>query len=294
MAVGVFHFLRLNIVHLHTDTDVNFRSEINGYTQKLFDRLRAGTATLSKGIGKAVEDKADRLPIPNACFQQQNTAQNNPLLAQLRFIVWYVAFLEWELRSTASYQRRITALQSLTIVLRSGIDPSIPQSCLSKSAHGQLNWAHGIEIATPKLRRILMDLILDPFDDIRGSAVSVLQLCSLATGSTEQTTTSAFITQFLQRAETTQLRTGRADQADGVARGYLLLSSSPEEHQQRSARPSSISGYATFLNLTNELRSTLSYAAKDLPEAINARPVHGIFAALRYVRINRPSRPELY
>lgn len=273
---GVFTSLKRHLVHLHTDTDVNFRSEVIGYTQKLFDRLRASTATLAK---RKIKDgkSLSRVTIPPACYNPGAfQSQQDPLLTHLAFIIWYVQFLGSELRPTASYQRRITALQCLTIVLRSGIDPSIPQKYLSKSAQGQLNWAHSIAVATPELMRVLMDLILDPFDDIRGFAVVVLQLCLLNKPAYGENEVPASLRRFLQRAEGLQLRTGRADQADGVARAYSLLISTSNEKDEALA-----SDYVTLKHLVDQLRDTLSYAMDDLAKAVNERPIHGVFAAVR-------------
>jgi hypothetical protein len=289
MTAGLFKHLKRNLVHLHTDTDAYFRRDINGYTQKLFDRLRASTATLAKPAVKASSSGATRLPVPKSCYNHgalsSKAAQHDILIESLSFIVWYIRFLEWELRSTASYQRRITALQSLTIVLRSGIDPGVPQSYLSKSAQGQLNWAHGIRIANPKLTRALMDLILDPFDDIRNLAVSVLQLCLLAQPIAEQDLVLKAMGPFLERAEGMQLSTGRADQADGVARAYSLLYSLLDKHPGPQNPTTFRSSLEVFLFLKRQLQSTLAFADQDLSEAVNGRPVHGTFAALRYVAV---------
>jgi hypothetical protein len=287
MTSGTFRLLKQNLVHLHTDTDAYFRRDVNGYTQKLFDRLRASTATLAKGAVKASGSGNVRLPVPRACYIHKTsplrTTQPDLLHESLAFIVWYNCFLQWELRSTASYQRRITALQSLTIVLRSGVDPGVPPSHLSKSAQGQLNWAHGVQIANSTLTRVLMDLILDPFDDIRNSAVSVLQLCLLAQPTTGQDAVLGTMHRFLERAESMQLRTGRADQADGVARAYSLLYSLLDNHSGPQNPTSFSSSLMVFLKLKQTLQSTLSYAEQNLTEAVNGRPVHGTFAALRYV-----------
>lgn len=287
LTAGIFKPLKQNLVHLHTDTDAYFRRDVNGYTQKLFDRLRASTATLAKGTTKASNGGVTRLPIPQICFDHEITLsqhrQQDLLHESLSFIVWYIRFLEWELRATAAYQRRITALQSLTIVLRSGIDPGVPVSSLSKSAQGQLTWAHGLQIANPKLTRVLMDLILDPFDDIRNSAVAVLQLCLLTQSPAERDTVLRSMHRFLNRAESMQLRTGRADQADGVARAYSLLysslSASPREHDSEAFS----SSLEVFLFLKQQLRDTIAYANENLSDAVNGRPVHGTFAALRYI-----------
>ncbi|KAL5117570.1 hypothetical protein ACEQ8H_004463 [Pleosporales sp. CAS-2024a] len=260
MTSGTLRLLKVNLVHLHTDTDAYFRRDINGYTQKMFDRLRASTATLAKGL----------------------------LDETLSFITWYIKFMQWELRSTASYQRRITALQSLIIVLRSGIDPGVPPLHLSKSAQGQLNWAHGLQIASPTLTRVLMDLILDPFDDIRSLAVSVLQICVLAQPVADQDTVLASVHSFLQRAESMQLRTGRADQADGVARAYSLMYSLLDSYsgvKNPTAFPSSL---AVLLSLRQTLQTTISFAEHNLLEAVNGQPVHATFAALRYILDQEP------
>ncbi|KAH7408541.1 putative death-receptor fusion protein-domain-containing protein [Phaeosphaeria sp. MPI-PUGE-AT-0046c] len=287
MTAGIFRSLKQNLVHLQTDTDAYFRRDVNGYLQKLFDRLRASTATLVKGSSKASGSGATRLPIPNWCSNPGNTiSQTGPqdlLYETLSFIVWYIRFLRWEIRSTAAYQRRITALQSLTIVLRSGIDPGVPVSHLSKSAQGQLNWAHGVRIASPNLTRVLMDLILDPFDDIRNSAISVLQLCLLAQPPDERDAVLGSIPHLLSRAESMQLRTGRADQADGVARAYSLLYSSLSASPRENDTGTFSTSLEVFLFLKQQLKDTLAYANKNLSDAVNGRPVHGIFAALRYI-----------
>jgi hypothetical protein len=287
MTCGILKSLRQNLVHLHTDTDAYFRRDVNGYTHKLFDRLRASTATLAKQAVKASTAGAIRLPVPRACFHHEaslsGSSEHDLLFESLAFIVWYIRFLQWELRSAASYQRRITALQSLTIVLRSGIDPGVPSSHLSKSAQGQLTWAHDFRIANPKLIRALMDLILDPFDDIRNSAVSVLRLCLLAQPIVEQNAVLETMHRYLERADSMQLRTGRADQADGVARAYSLLYSLLSNHRGSNNPTAFSSSLIVFLTLRQQLRSTLTYAYQDLSNAVNGRPVHGTFAALRYV-----------
>jgi hypothetical protein len=286
MTGGILKSLKQNLVHLHTDTDAYFRRDVNGYTHKLFDRLRASTATLAKEAVKASKSGANRLPVPKACFHygalSSESTEHDLLFESLAFIVWYIRFLEWELRSAATYQRRITALQSLIIVLRSGLDAGVPFSHLSKSAQGQLTWAHDFQIANPRLTRVLMDLILDPFDDIRNSAVSVLQLCLLAQPMSGQNAVLETMHRYLERADSMQLRTGRADQADGVARAYSLLYSLLINHPGPHNPTTFSSSLIVFLTLRQQLRDTLTYAHQNLTDAVNGRPVHGTFAALRY------------
>ena len=291
---SVLQALKRNLVHLHTDTDANFRREVHGYTQKLFDRLRASTATLSKGILKSGGTGQTRLPFPKATFDfglsLSRPRQRDPLLESLSFVVWYIRFLEWELRPTASYQSRITALRSLTIVLRSGVDPGVPYASLSKSAQGQLNWAYGIQIGSMKLARTLLDLILDPFDDVRDAAVSVLQLCLVALPEDEKMSIMSAIPPFIARAEAVMLRTGRADQADGVARAYGMVFSSAGDAAVTPGSAFFSTKLQIFEHLQSQLKNTLAVAHADLSQAVDGRPVHGIFAALRYV----VDQPDFY
>ena len=280
---GIFKSLKRNLGHLHTDTDAYFRREVHGYTQKLFDRLRASTATLSKSLIKGRSLEEGRLPFPKECFQQQSTRAStnveDPLLESLAFIVWYTQFLEWELRSTGTYQRRITALRSLNIVLKSGVDSGVPHAQLSKSAQGELNWAHSLQISNTRLTRLLLDLVLDPFDDIREASISALQLCLAALPDAERDTVLSTIPRFISRAEAMMLRTGRADQADGLARAYSLLFTVACTSSTESPGPLS-SGFEVFEGLRKQLEETLQIARENLSEAVNGRPVHGIFAAL--------------
>lgn len=294
ISVGVLSALRRNLVHLHADTDAFFRREVLGNTQKLFDRLRASTATVVKAKSKLNASSGARLPLPTTCLPQTEVlrlhAADDLNVAPLSFVVWYLGFLEWEMRPTASYQRRITALRSLAIVLRSGLDAGVPFAQLSKSAQGQLNWVHGIEIANPRLIRLLLDLTLDPFDDVRDAAVSILQLCLIALPDDRRNTIMATIPGYLERAEAVMLRTGRADQADGVARAYGLIFSLLQNTASGPSSDRFTTKLGLFEHLHGQLYETLELARTDLSEAVNGRPVHGTFAALRYI----VDQPDFY
>lgn len=124
--------------------------------------------------------------------------------------------------------------------------------------------------------------MLDPFDDIREAAIAVLQLCLAALPDAERALVLSTLPQFISRAEAMMLRTGRADQADGVARAYSLL------FAVASADSAAASGVITsqpavFDGLRKQLAETLDVARTNLSEAVNGRPVHGVYAALTFV-----------
>jgi hypothetical protein len=168
-------------------------------------------------------------------------------------------------------------------VLKSGVDPGVPFAQLSKSAQGQLNWAHGLQVGNMKLVRTLLDLVLDPFDDVRDAAVSVLQLCLVALPQTQKGRVLSMIPRFITRAESLMLRTGRADQADGVARAYGMIFALTGDDPMDLANDQFSSKLRLFGHLKTQVKDTLDVASRDLSQAVDGRPVHGTFAALRYV-----------
>ncbi|KAF2864755.1 HEAT repeat protein-like protein [Massariosphaeria phaeospora] len=285
----VFRSLKRNMFHVHSDTDVNFRREIVGYIQRLLDRLKASTAVLARSESSSTTAGLDGPQLHKDALLDRRSpflrAVPESLLESLHFIGWYLAFLQWELRSAAPYQRRITALRVITVILKSGLDARLPYNRLSKSGQGQQRWAYNIQISSPDLIRTLLDLVLDPFDDIRDSAISTLELCleSLPLGE-KQAELSALV-RALDRAEAMMLQTGRADQADGVARTYSLLFSSCAGVGEPIRLPDvGMSSKLAIMNrLIGQLEDTIEIARSDLASAVNARPIHGTFAAIRYI-----------
>lgn len=281
---GVFKSLKRNLAHFHTETDANARREIMGYIQKLIDRLRGSTVTLAKGLAKA---STGRLAYPKECFPDAisppSRLAQDPLLEHLSFVPWYLSFLESELKPTASYQRRITALRAFSIVLRCGIDPRVPRQYLSKSAQGQIIWAHALKIPNSTTLRLLLDLVLDPFDDIREASVTLLKICLESLPEEERRTEISRFPRFIKRAETAMLRTGRADQADGVARAYGLLFSLYRDDalETNSSETQEPTRGEVALRLSDQLEETIEVARTNLSEAVDGRPVHGTFAAIR-------------
>lgn len=282
---GVFRSLKENMLHLHTDPDVNFRRELISYIQRLFNRLRGSTATLAKSLNETAVKGDSRLPFPHegSCIRKPSTAKA-PLVESLQFITWYLSFIEAEIRPDAAYQRRITALRALMVVLKSGIDPCVPHRYLSKGAQGQLHWAHGLSIANFGLIRKVLDMMLDPFDDVRDTSVSILQIFFEAMSEEGKLSMLSMLPPFIKRAESTMLRTGRADHADGLARVYALYHScvpTSAEKLDFSSIPV-VTKIDVIRSLNEQLQETLKIADDDLTEAVNGRPVHGIFAAIRY------------
>ncbi|EKG10898.1 Armadillo-like helical [Macrophomina phaseolina MS6] len=300
LTLETFAALKRNLPYLHADTDANFRGEIMSLTLSLFERLRGATGAMSRHLAK--EQKTGELTNSGAStFQLYH--------AHIEFIQWYLQFISSELHPTAAYQRHISALKALTIVMKSGLDPSVPHQALSRTAQGEIRFPFQLNILNPLLVRELFDLVMDPFDDVRYGAAFLLKLganrsaeppkkplkgpkiapvfLGKAVDSTDLVE-HAFAS-FLERAERTMLRSGRADHADGVARAYDLLFERRAEPLSPASAANSVlaewmkSRRGIVEHLISLLDETIAAASSNLSIAVNAYPMHGTLSALRYI-----------
>jgi hypothetical protein len=130
--------------------------------------------------------------------------------------------------------------------------------------------------------RALFDLLMDPFDDVREMSSQCLKsilstqhyrrftLNGPGTGSSSLDELQG----LLKRSNELARRTARADHSDGAARvGQLVYKFSNGQDKR----------LGILTRLMDELEGKLSIAEKDLARAVLDAPVHGDFAALRYI-----------
>jgi hypothetical protein len=245
---AVFEQLKNTLPHLHADTDAFSRSELFSLTQRLFDRMRCATAVVARTTSTEAHES-----------MEQHKA----------FISWYSHFITWELRPTSSYQRHISALRCLSILLRSGVDGSISKAHLSKLASGASAWPFEMSIVDSGMHRLLLDLLMNSFEEVRQTSASILELCISAANSSRN-----FLYVARERAIARMLSSGRADHADGVAymHGLTYVDAATPEDQQ-----------AVLATMLDKTEFMLSVADGDLARAVDKFPLHGLLTSLRYV-----------
>ncbi|EEA27348.1 HEAT repeat protein [Talaromyces marneffei ATCC 18224] len=246
---------------INADSDSYIRQEIMSYMRKLMLRLR-GPGVLKDFMEK--EGKDSKI-----------------------FMERYTDFLEKELLPTASYQRHISALKSILLVLKTGVDPNathVPQE-------DQLLWRYKVNILRPSLFRLLVDLLLDPFEEVRATALSLIGLfpSQLSSQAEESPFHDGFdvaerLVTALTRAEALASRTSRADHADTVARLYHALYSTAKDGHQTATEAS---WFSTKLGVVNEvlrrLEVKLSQEIGPFQTSVRDAPLHGHTSALRYI-----------
>lgn len=254
---------------MHADTDSQSRGEILSLIRKLMVRIRGTQA----GYENSIETGLGEAPA---------------------FLIAYVEFLESEMRSSTSYQRRITALRSLYMVLNTGVDPRVTGAGALKTDREQAPWRYNLDILAPKLFRLSLNLLFDPFDDVREISQAILELfpheplaASLYQSEKSYSTFSPHLIDVLSRAEALAGRTRRADHADAVARLYHIIfslsrrgSSEPQGHHWYVSK----AGVAEAIleKLERRLTRTEGFFNPSMRDA----PIHGHVSALRLVAIS--------
>ena len=279
--------LRNYLPNFHVDPDPNFRGDMHSLTQRLIDRLRAVTSVLNRKCSSGLSPEPS-LHNHRGTYARPSTVESRSLQAHYDFIHWYRKFLVQDLRPTAPYQRRICSLKALLILLRSGLDPSVAVENLSKQAKREIKWPIHVRIMDQNLTQLLLNLLLDPFDDIRFSAAAILSTVPIYVIRQERYLKLDDLRKFLAHAEMLMLSSGRADHADGVARTHALLFTHPDlvsSSESDEARGGVTTGHISRLQILEHLieyiQESIDIAKTDLSRAVEAHPMHGALTGLR-------------
>jgi hypothetical protein len=226
------------------------------------------------------------------------------LLKHANFVEWYLQFLLGELVPTASYQRHIASLKAINIVIQSGIVEESPGNPAAQVPANSTVWPFKVDFFTSRSMRLLLDLLMDPFEDVRIAAAEILALApqdrfahrthgalskdieplnrSINNPGTQATSQARnqdsssqqldLLLNYISRAKDASRRTGRADYADGVARSYRILYGLQTPLEDK---------VALLEELVHDLEIKVEIANNDLAQAVVEAPVHANFATLR-------------
>ncbi|KAI0128637.1 putative death-receptor fusion protein-domain-containing protein [Xylariales sp. AK1849] len=287
------HLLRKHLPAFHADADGKLRHHVLGHSRHMIARILGAVTTLSRDCervlkkGKKIKTKG----IPGMSSGHVGIPEHDAVV-ELRtviqqhedFVVWYLEFLKHELVSTASYQRHITSLKAMEHVLKSGPLRGVQ----SGTDHAELK----LSLVDITWLRSVLDLNMDPFEDVRETAAALLMLL-LSTYATEVESMTVpglsrplrdELEEFCERASALASKTSRADHSDGVARSCEVLCHWTTSTEDKLAVARSI-----FIGLETKLLA----AEQDLASAMLEAPIHGSFASLRHIWVAAYSQQEL-
>jgi hypothetical protein len=287
ISQATFNLLQSHLAAYYADHDAKFRNETLAMTKDLVNRVKYVIAVAKRSLAKLEAKPQPKLSAgqPTKAAGEKKKYPENLITDEKEakavldrhssFLKWYIEFLKGELIPTSSYQRHIAALKAFSPVLKLGKHASASDEALDTDT------ARTIFTDTTCMR-LLLDLLMDPFDDVRETAMEILLLVPQDIISErlpykhddgrEQTLLDT-LRLFCTRATKLASRTGRADHGNGAARAQGLLCS------WLAARDAQISLVSSSLET---LERKLAKAKNDLGHAAVNDSVHGDFASLGY------------
>ena len=269
-----FELLRRYLPTYHAESDAKFRYELLAHTRDMAVRLKSAILTMQRwgrggeagGEGsaqsKSSAKKKEKAVIDEAVLQKT-------LVQHEAFLTWYLSFLCAELAPTASYQRHFTSLKATSWLLRQRRDVSGGVSDALDAGLVQRLFKDKAWV------RCVLDLVMDPFDDVRETATSLLVLAPPELVADPKEPLRNVLVDFSKRADQRASQTARQDHADGAARCQGLLS---------SWAATDLSAQKAILSrVLDVLEDKITRAENDLGTAAVQSPVHGEFASIKYI-----------
>ncbi|KKK22927.1 hypothetical protein ARAM_005405 [Aspergillus rambellii] len=270
---------------LHAESDPCSRGEILTLIRGLIVRVKGGILADKEN---PVEEKITVNKKKQLVFARDD-AETEACMKN------YLEFLLTDLRPTASYHRHIMALKTLILLLESGLDDRYTGSVSGKPEGRQVRWKFNMDIFGSRLLRLLVDLLLDPFEEVRGTALNILKLFPLPVllgGASHSAVGKPELIDAITKAEQLASNTSRADHADTVARLFYLIFC--------TASKSKVNDDGIFHwwdtkagvveMLLGKLEEKLSLPEGLFHSSLRDAPLHGYLCALRYI----VSTPNFY
>lgn len=274
---------------LHADSDAQSRGHILTLTRRLLVRLRSGTQKSDNHAKGAALPEVDENP---RRLKRRRSVNQSTYVEEIRFdsrefLERYVSFLERDLEPTASYQRHIMALKALALVLQSRLDSRVNAPPIMKSEKDVLPWRFSLDILRPRLLRLLVDLLLDPFEEVRATSLSILAMFPLESSQIalahDKESPMSQLIEALTKAEHLASSTSRADHADAVARLYHVVFSLAAVGSDASSPYWYRSKYGVVNFILKKLEGKLLHPGGLFNSSMRDAPLHGYISALRLV-----------
>ncbi|KAL3439309.1 putative death-receptor fusion protein-domain-containing protein [Aspergillus tetrazonus] len=259
---------------LHAESDPCTRGEILSMVRGLIVRLKGG---ILANIENPVEPRTT-LSKKQPIVYIRDDAETRSCLQS------YLDFLMADLRTTASYHRHIMAVKTLYLVIESGLDERYIGAGSNKPEQRQVRWKFHMEIFGPKLLRLLVDLLMDPYDEVRIAALNILKLFprSVLLDTEGRSNGEPELLNALAKAEILASNTSRADHADTVALLYHLIFVIADAKDPKEAKWWTTKQGVVQLIL-EKLEGKLSSSEGLFNSSLRDAPLHGYLSALRYI-----------
>ncbi|CDK25785.1 unnamed protein product [Kuraishia capsulata CBS 1993] len=247
---------------LFVETDLEARNELFSLMRQFLIRIKDSAYSLKRDASKLLA----KFPNNQEGFQKLELVK-----IYEQFIENLLLFISRQLLPSSSHQKINMGLKVLTVLIRSGLDPNVNKNSVDVQ---QINWPFSMPIFSDYMVRLLLDNILNDYDDIRQSAVQTLLMADLPylREVSSKTTMKEAEQKGLQLLTDMKGRTGDS--------GALIVDLLFEIEYRADDLDSCLRRLEAVRDL---LISGILLAKENMVEAVYQKNVHGYFSALRLV-----------
>lgn len=283
LSATALKFLQRALPLLFSETDASIRGQFLGLISNLLVRLISVIKHYEK---PRIRQNHSALDPDKTCSEVSKSASTpdhewNHALAKAvvdnhhKFLHWLLLRSTQELRPESGYQRQIFALEVVKMAFEANLmaytylDSNVNQASLNIFA----------------LARLLADLTMNAYEDIRGLSASLLKNLVVESGTISYMAQKHRITEAYQSAillgERSMLSSGRADHADGYGLLFALPLPLTSDVSDQSGPMTSVVKLSKIVVLLDKLENALAVARKNIDLAISTQPLHGTLLALK-------------
>ncbi|KAL8899451.1 MAG: hypothetical protein Q9207_006199 [Kuettlingeria erythrocarpa] len=305
--------LHYTLPFYHAEVDPKLRQDNLAMIKKLITRLSATLKTFTNISTSSVTKASPASKVAPTSIDESREHEQHEA-----FFAWYFAFLVQELGPTASYQRHVVALKVLEFLFSNLLTLQTPWGDRNFYGHKRSDSPLTFDIDA-ELVTSLLDLIIDPFDDVRELAATILSNILQTTSIKQELpvhthmsnghplflagpwmkkmtvrfcTANPMWTDALYRIKAKMQSTGRADHADGFGRLYDLFHGPNVNFNERSMYESKPE--ATIAEILSDLEHAISLAGTDIHLAVRHATLHGYLITMRYLLVRTSCCTDTY
>ncbi|KAK9429678.1 putative death-receptor fusion protein-domain-containing protein [Lipomyces doorenjongii] len=246
------------------ESDPEFRNRVYGFMRQMTTRIRDSCYALARAQKKCIITS-------NASRAKEIEAQ---IAANVKFLNGYLDYLRELLRPGSSYQRIHMSLKLLKVLIRAGLDDRVDAKWHEKN---HIDFPFNIPIFTPKTVRVLLDNLMNNYEDVRDASINLLKMAPVSALLEDGVDKKLVVDGYGQKG-LRMIKGLRGREGDGGARimdfCYYLYGKLGDGGDWE----------AKFLNnFIGILESAIQEAERNLSLAVKDYPLHGYFTGLRFI-----------
>lgn len=270
ISLDILNVLAESLDDLTLESDPEFRNRVYGYLRQMITRIRDSSYSMTRERSKLLRQVKER-------DEQRIMELSAAIDLNRTFLENYLLYLQQLLRPGSSYQRIHMGLKLLLTVVRSGLDNRVDSKWHDKN---HLDFPYHISIYSATTIRLLLDNLVNNYEDIReasGSLLKIAPLSALFDGIEEPEVITEIVDGYAEKG-ISMVSGLRGREGDGGARiiefCYFLYA---KLDIQRATNL-----HLQFLShVVQKLEDAIKQAEENLSVAVKDYPLHGYFTCLR-------------